>query len=84
MPVPCPSGHSGTDYDFFDGCQTMDDRSRFDWCTYGGDGEFVLQKLSESVPPRIGYKVTHKFPNQALQEPLRILDQYLQEIFGVQ
>lgn len=49
-----------------------------------GMGEFVLQKLSESVPPRIGYKVTHKFPNQALQEPLRILDNYLQEIFGVQ
>lgn len=49
-----------------------------------GMGEFVLQKLSESVPPRICYKVTHKFPNQALQEPLRILDQYLQELFGVQ
>ncbi len=47
-------------------------------------GDFVLQKLSVSVPPRICYKVTHKFPNQALHEPLRILDTYLQDIFGIQ
>ncbi|MDF2859097.1 MAG: transcriptional regulator, LysR family, partial [Neobacillus sp.] len=36
------------------------------------------------VPPRIGYKVTHKFPNQALHDTLRILDNYLQDIFGIQ
>jgi len=47
-------------------------------------GDFVLQKLAAAVPPRIGYKVTHKFPNQALQEPLRILDHYLQDLFGIQ
>lgn len=47
-------------------------------------GDFVLQKLSVSVPSRICYKVTHKFPNQALHEPLRILDTYLQDIFGIQ
>lgn len=47
-------------------------------------GSFVLQKLAEPVPPRVCYKVTHKFPNQALQEPLRILDEYLQQVFGVQ
>ncbi len=47
-------------------------------------GDFVLQKLSVPVPPRICYKVTHKFPNQALHEPLRILDNYLQDIFGIQ
>ncbi|MEG6586310.1 LysR family transcriptional regulator [Dendrosporobacter sp. 1207_IL3150] len=47
-------------------------------------GEFVLQKLSTPVPPRICYKVTHKFPNQALHDTLRILDNYLQDIFGIQ
>lgn len=46
-------------------------------------GQFVLQKLSEPVPPRVCYKATHKFPNQALTGTLRILDQYLQDIFGV-
>ncbi len=45
-------------------------------------GDFVLQKLPAPVPPRICYKVTHKFPNQALHEPLRILDTYLQAVFG--
>ncbi|MBP2112009.1 LysR family transcriptional regulator [Paenibacillus silagei] len=49
-----------------------------------GMGEFVLQKLAVSVPPRVGYKVTHKFPNQALHEPLQILDNYLQIRFGHQ
>lgn len=44
-------------------------------------GDFVLQKLSISLPPRVCYKVTHKFPNQGLQEPLRIMDDYLREIF---
>jgi len=47
-------------------------------------GDFVLQKLPAPVPPRICYKVTHKFPNQALQEPLRILDNYLKDVFGRQ
>ncbi|MEK5239724.1 LysR family transcriptional regulator [Paenibacillus sp. FSL L8-0470] len=46
-------------------------------------GDFVLQKLSVSVPPRMCYKVTHKFPNQALHEPLRILDNYLQDLLGI-
>lgn len=47
-------------------------------------GQFVLQKLSELVPPRVCYKVVHKFPNQALSGTLRILDHYLQDIFGIQ
>jgi DNA-binding transcriptional LysR family regulator len=47
-------------------------------------GDFVLQKLSAPLPPRICYKVTHKFPNQALYDTLRILDNYLQDIFGIQ
>lgn len=47
-------------------------------------GQFVLQKLSEPIPPRICYKAIHKFPNQALQEVLGILDAYLQELFGTQ
>lgn len=84
MPVPCPSGHSGTDYDFLTDARQWTIVPASIGAHMAGMGEFVLQKLSESVPPRIGYKVTHKFPNQALQEPLRILDQYLQEIFGVQ
>ncbi|OWA32960.1 LysR family transcriptional regulator [Saccharibacillus sp. O16] len=46
-------------------------------------GDFVLQKLSEPLPPRICYQVTHKFPNQALQEPLSIMNDYLQEVCGV-
>ncbi len=48
-----------------------------------GMGDFVLQKLSATVPPRICYKVTHKFPNQALQDTLHVLDNYLQNIFGI-
>lgn len=46
-------------------------------------GQFVLQKLSEPIPQRICYKVTHKFPYQALNKTLCILDHYLQTIFGV-
>jgi len=46
-------------------------------------GQFVLQKLSEPVPQRICYKATHKFPYQALNKTLDILDHYLQTIFGV-
>lgn len=45
-------------------------------------GDFVLQKLPVAVPARIGFKVAHKFPNPALREPLRILDGYLQNVFG--
>jgi LysR family transcriptional regulator, transcriptional activator of the cysJI operon len=46
-------------------------------------GQFVLQKLSEPIPQRICYKATHKFPYQALNKTLCILDHYLQTIFGV-
>lgn len=43
-------------------------------------GQFVLQKLSEPIPQRICYKVTHKFPYQALNKTLCILDHYLEKL----
>lgn len=45
-------------------------------------GAFVLQRLSEPISQRVCYKATHKFPYNALTQPLHILDEYLQLVFG--
>lgn len=44
---------------------------------------FVLQKLSEPIPGWRCLKVIHKFPNESTMKGIRILDQYLYELFGV-
>ena len=44
---------------------------------------FVLQKLSEKIPGWRCLQVIHKFPNESTMRSIRILDQYLQETFGV-
>lgn len=62
----------------------MDDCACFDWRPYDGYGRICSSEAGGVSAPRVGYKVTHKFPNQALQEPLQILDHYLRDTFGVQ
>jgi DNA-binding transcriptional LysR family regulator len=45
-------------------------------------GKFVIQRLSESPPKRICYKLTHKYPSEATLQSLLILKMYLDTVFG--
>lgn len=49
--------------------------------TFVKTGQFAIQKLLDSPPDRVCYKITHKHIRPAARKSLTILDQYMAEVF---
>ncbi|MDR3591773.1 MAG: LysR family transcriptional regulator [Negativicutes bacterium] len=50
--------------------------------TFVQTGQFVIQRLLDSPPKRVCYKITHKNSKPSVQRSLSVLDQYMVDLFN--